>query len=76
MLVLLNDGSMAIVEGIQDAIRLMPESTRTITISDVESPIKISGEKLKIDVEERERIKKVKKNKYAKEYFGESNHKG
>jgi hypothetical protein len=67
---------MAIVEGIQDAIRLMPESTRTITISDVESPIKISGEKLKIEVEERERIKKVKKNKYAKGYFGESNYKG
>ena len=75
MLVLLNDGSMVCVESILDAIRLMPESTRTVTISDMESPIKICGEKLKIEVEERERVKKVKKNKYAKGYFGESNHK-
>jgi hypothetical protein len=74
MLVVLEDGSFAQVEGVLDAIRLASRNTKTISISN-NNEIKCFAEKLQLEVEQREKMKKVKKYKFTKEYFNGSNNK-
>jgi hypothetical protein len=51
MLVVLEDGSFAQVEGVLDAIRLASKNTKTISISN-NNEIKCFAEKLQLEVEQ------------------------